>query len=104
MNKFFTLIHQDKHSGARAGVIHTDHGDIETPIFMPVGTQATVKSIDQDDLRALEAHWPTLARAHVADNAAARLAQSTSFIFTGQRFCMGALLPLNRSIFSFETG
>lgn len=55
MNKFFTLLHQDKNSDARTGVIHTDHGDIQTPIFMPVGTQATVKSVDQDDLRALEA-------------------------------------------------
>lgn len=47
---FFELIHEDKNSHARAGVIHTDHGDILTPIFMPVGTQATVKTIDQTDL------------------------------------------------------
>lgn len=41
----FQLIHTDKHTGARAGVFHTPHGDIETPIFMPVGTAATVKSL-----------------------------------------------------------
>ncbi|MEK7689537.1 MAG: tRNA guanosine(34) transglycosylase Tgt, partial [Bdellovibrionota bacterium] len=43
---FFETLHQEKHTRARTGVIHTDHGDIETPIFMPVGTQATVKSLD----------------------------------------------------------
>jgi len=35
---------------ARAGVLHTAHGDIETPVFMPVGTQATVKGLSQRDL------------------------------------------------------
>jgi queuine tRNA-ribosyltransferase len=35
---------------ARAGVLHTGHGDIETPVFMPVGTQATVKGLSQRDL------------------------------------------------------
>ncbi|MGN1067137.1 MAG: tRNA guanosine(34) transglycosylase Tgt [Candidatus Fimimonas sp.] len=45
-NQFsYELIHTDKHTGARAGVFHTPHGDIETPIFMPVGTAATVKSL-----------------------------------------------------------
>ncbi len=52
---FFELQHQDKNSHARAGVIHTDHGDIETPVFMPVGTQASVKTLDQADLMALDA-------------------------------------------------
>ena len=36
---------------ARAGVIHTDHGDIQTPIFMPVGTAGTVKAVHQHELR-----------------------------------------------------
>ena len=35
---------------ARTGVLHTPHGDIETPVFMPVGTQATVKGLTQRDL------------------------------------------------------
>lgn len=47
----FTLLTTDKNSGARAGVIHTDHGDIPTPIFMPVGTQGTVKAVHQHELR-----------------------------------------------------
>jgi queuine tRNA-ribosyltransferase len=38
------------HTGARAGILHTAHGDIETPVFMPVGTQATVKSLLTRDL------------------------------------------------------
>jgi queuine tRNA-ribosyltransferase len=38
---------------ARAGVVETPHGPIETPVFMPVGTQATVKSLSSDDLRRL---------------------------------------------------
>lgn len=41
----FKLISKDKHSSARRGTIATDHGNIETPAFMPVGTQATVKAI-----------------------------------------------------------
>ena len=52
---FFNITHQDKRSLARTGVIHTDHGDIETPVFMPVGTQATVKSLDSNDLENLDA-------------------------------------------------
>ena len=39
----FELIAQD--GSARAGLLHTPHGDIKTPIFMPVGTQATVKAL-----------------------------------------------------------
>lgn len=52
---FFDILHNEKHTRARAGVIHTDHGDIETPMFMPVGTQATVKSLDSRDLHELGA-------------------------------------------------
>ena len=51
----FEIIHQDKTTHARTGIIHTDHGDIETPIFMPVGTQATVKTLDSFDLQNLDA-------------------------------------------------
>ncbi|MFQ6723719.1 MAG: tRNA guanosine(34) transglycosylase Tgt, partial [Clostridia bacterium] len=46
MSKFsFEVTHIDKNSGARTGVLHAPHGDILTPIFMPVGKQATVKSL-----------------------------------------------------------
>ncbi len=50
MKPFFELIAEDAETGARAGVIHTDHGDIETPIFMPVGTQGTVKTQSSQEL------------------------------------------------------
>jgi queuine tRNA-ribosyltransferase len=40
---------------ARAGVLHTAHGDVRTPVFMPVGTKATVKSVDPEELRAVGA-------------------------------------------------
>lgn len=48
---FFNLQNTDSLSAARAGVIHTDHGDILTPIFMPVGTVATVKGVHFRELR-----------------------------------------------------
>ena len=51
----YELIHQEKYTGARLGRIITDHGEIQTPIFMPVGTQATVKSMDNDDLHRMNA-------------------------------------------------
>ncbi len=47
---FFDLLHTDSASAARAGVVHTDHGDILTPIFMPVGTVGTVKGVHRRDL------------------------------------------------------
>jgi len=47
----FTLEATD--GAARAGVLHTAHGDVPTPAFMPVGTKATVKTVDPDELRAL---------------------------------------------------
>ena len=46
----FDLVKSDPGSSARAGILHTDHGEIKTPIFMPVGTQATVKAVDQEHL------------------------------------------------------
>jgi len=48
---FFKITHQDSQSGARAGEIQTDHGIIETPIFMPVGTAGTVKAVHQAELK-----------------------------------------------------
>jgi queuine tRNA-ribosyltransferase len=47
----FTLLHTDTQSKARAGTIETDHGTIETPIFMPVGTAGTVKGVHQRELK-----------------------------------------------------
>jgi hypothetical protein len=42
---FFKIKHKDVQTNARIGLIETAHGTINTPIFMPVGTQATVKSL-----------------------------------------------------------
>lgn len=47
---FFEITHTSSECRARTGIIHTAHGDIETPIFMPVGTQATVKTLDSREL------------------------------------------------------
>jgi len=47
----FKLIKKDEGSKARAGVFKTDHGEIETPIFMPVGTAGTVKAVKQEELK-----------------------------------------------------
>ncbi len=47
----FTLLHTDKDSKARAGVVKTDHGTIETPIFMPVGTAGTVKGVHTREIK-----------------------------------------------------
>ena len=55
MSLRFERLHQDAGTHARRGRIHTAHGTVETPVFMPVGTQATVKAVGQDDLRALGA-------------------------------------------------
>ncbi|MEP6714049.1 MAG: tRNA guanosine(34) transglycosylase Tgt [Terriglobia bacterium] len=46
----FELLAECPETRARAGVLHTEHGDIPTPVFMPVGTQATVKGLSQRDL------------------------------------------------------
>src|SRR5690554_3989947 len=50
----FELIKECKQSGARLGRVYTPHGQIETPIFMPVGTQATVKSMTPEELKEIE--------------------------------------------------
>ena len=51
----YELLHEDKNSGARRGIVHTPHGDIQTPVFMPVGTQATVKSMTPEEVKDLGA-------------------------------------------------
>jgi len=47
----FEIVAGDAHSAARAGLLHTPHGDVPTPVFIPVGTQATVKTVSPDELR-----------------------------------------------------
>lgn len=48
----FSLLHTDPHSKARAGTLVTDHGEIPTPIFMPVGTAGSVKAVHQRELES----------------------------------------------------
>lgn len=47
----YTLVHKDKKTNARRGILHTNHGDYATPIFMPVGTRATVKTLSPEELK-----------------------------------------------------
>ena len=51
----FKVLHTDSESNARRGQLKTAHGNVETPIFMPVGTQGTVKSVSPHELKDLEA-------------------------------------------------
>ena len=51
----FDLVKKDAKTHARRGVVHTPHGDIQTPIFMPVGTQATVKGTTPRELNEVGA-------------------------------------------------
>jgi len=51
----FKLIHKDKKTAARVGQIETPHGQIATPVFMPVGTQATVKAMTPEELEEIGA-------------------------------------------------
>ena len=47
----FELVHIDKHTAARAGILHTPHGKVYTPTFMPVATQGTVKALTPEELK-----------------------------------------------------
>lgn len=47
---WYELKHVCKQSGARYGILHTPHGDFETPLFMPVGTKATVKTLIPEEI------------------------------------------------------
>ncbi|MDP4094701.1 MAG: tRNA guanosine(34) transglycosylase Tgt [Bacillota bacterium] len=51
----YELIKKCKQTGARLGRVHTPHGSFDTPVFMPVGTQATVKGMSPDELKTIEA-------------------------------------------------
>lgn len=51
-NFYLEILHVDKTTGARYGILHTPHGDVETPMFMPVGTNATVKCLSPEQVAA----------------------------------------------------
>lgn len=50
----FEILHKDARTNARRGVLHTPHGDIPTPVFMPVGTAGAVKAMTNESLEALD--------------------------------------------------
>ena len=50
---YFEVKNKDSSTRARTGVLHLNHGDVQTPVFMPVGTNATVKAITKDDLEEI---------------------------------------------------
>jgi queuine tRNA-ribosyltransferase len=47
----FSVTHNDASTHARTGILRLPHGDVDTPVFMPVGTRATVKAVSNDTLR-----------------------------------------------------
>ena len=51
----FEILKKDKNTKAKTGVIHTSHGDVHTPVFMPVGTQGTVKAMKPEDVAGMGA-------------------------------------------------
>ena len=53
VEKIFELTHENKNSLARTGILHLPHGDVHTPVFMPVGTKGTVKAVDKDSLNEI---------------------------------------------------
>jgi queuine tRNA-ribosyltransferase len=52
-DSIYAAIHSDKASRARTGIMTLPHGTVQTPCFMPVGTNATVKAMTKDDLEAI---------------------------------------------------
>jgi len=54
-NFYLEILHIDKETGARYGILHTPHGNVEIPMFMPVGTLATVKSLSPEELKDMGA-------------------------------------------------
>ncbi|MDR1179264.1 MAG: tRNA-guanine transglycosylase, partial [Spirochaetales bacterium] len=49
----FTVLEEDRESRARRGILHLNHGDVQTPVFMPVGTNAAVKAVSHRDLEEI---------------------------------------------------
>ena len=54
-NFYLEILHVDKNCGARYGILHTPHGDVEVPAFMPVGTLATVKTLSPEEIKEMGA-------------------------------------------------
>jgi tRNA-guanine transglycosylase len=69
---YFEITAREPHARARAGILHTAHGDIETPAFMPVATQAAVKGLSSEDLLALDAQLLIANTYHLAQRPGAK--------------------------------
>lgn len=52
---YLEILHIDKQTGARYGILHTPHGNVEVPMFMPVGTLATVKTLSPEEIKEMGA-------------------------------------------------
>lgn len=52
---WYELIKEEKHTGARLGILHTPHGSFPTPMYMPVGTLATIKGLSPEELKEMGA-------------------------------------------------
>ena len=63
----YELVAEDKKTGARAGLLHTPHGTFKTPMFMPVGTQATVKTVTPEELEDMGAQIILSNTYHLSD-------------------------------------
>ena len=50
---YLEILHVDKNCGARYGILHTPHGNVEVPMFMPVGTLATVKTLSPEEIKEI---------------------------------------------------
>ena len=50
---YLEILHEDKKTKARYGILHTPHGDVEVPMFMPVGTLATVKTLSPEEIKSI---------------------------------------------------
>ncbi len=53
-NTVFEITHKDTKTKARIGTLHTKHGDVQTPVFLPIGTKASVKGLSNDELIAMD--------------------------------------------------
>ncbi len=63
---YLEIAHVDKHSKARVGILHTPHGDVDVPMFMPVGTQGTVKTLSPEEVKSLGAGFILANTYHLA--------------------------------------
>ncbi len=63
---YLEITHTDKHSKARCGILHTPHGDVEVPMFMPVGTLGTVKTLSPEEVKSLGAGFILANTYHLA--------------------------------------